>query len=110
MVVDDLDLLGIRAVPAETNPPLVVDPDRVLASPAAAQRLQPVARRQAEEGEFDGGIDELEFDDGPLPDVGGQATGPSGGPKPFRLTIGEAFDHLPALAVLSGIRQTDNIC
>ena len=95
MVIHDLDLLGIRAGPAKANPPLVVDPDRVLAAPAAAQRLQPVARWQAEEGEFDGGIDELEFDDGSLPDVGGQAPGAAGGPKPFRLTIGEAFDHFP---------------
>jgi len=44
MVVHDLNVKGIRTVPAEADAPLVVDADAVLARSAAFQRLQPVAR------------------------------------------------------------------
>src|SRR3569833_3323100 len=44
LIVHDLDRLG-AVVPSETDAPLVVDPDAVLARAVALQRLQPVARR-----------------------------------------------------------------
>ena len=44
MIVDDFRVIGVAIVPAETNPPLIIDPDAVLSQPVSAQRLQPVPR------------------------------------------------------------------
>jgi len=40
MVIHDLDVGGFAALPDETDPILVIDPDAVLASPVALERLQ----------------------------------------------------------------------
>jgi hypothetical protein len=45
VVVNDLNLLWASVGPPETDPPLVVDPDAVLAGSIALQLLQPVAGR-----------------------------------------------------------------
>ena len=39
VIVDDLDLLRIAVAPDEANAVLVIDPNAVLASPFALQRL-----------------------------------------------------------------------
>jgi len=44
MVVDDLDIFGVRAGPSETDAPLRVDSNAVLASTVAFQSFEPVAR------------------------------------------------------------------
>jgi hypothetical protein len=46
MVIHDFHLLRISAAPNETNPPLVIDADAVLAGTIAFQGFQPVARRR----------------------------------------------------------------
>lgn len=46
VVIDDLDLVYVSARPAQTNPPLVVDPDTVLCLAVALERLEPVSRRR----------------------------------------------------------------
>src|SRR3954453_3412561 len=47
VVVDDLDIGRTFLRPAEDDPPLVVDPDRITPGESAAQDLEPVARRHA---------------------------------------------------------------
>lgn len=47
MVIDNLDFMNIAIAPNETNTPLVVDPDAVLARSVPSQRLQPVTGRLA---------------------------------------------------------------
>jgi len=44
MVIDDFHIEGIAAVPAETNPPLVVDPNTELTRPCPLETLQPICR------------------------------------------------------------------
>jgi len=44
MVVDDLDLFGVRAGPSETGAPLRVDTNAVLAFTVAFQGFESVAR------------------------------------------------------------------
>ncbi len=61
VVVDDLDVSGICARPAETDPPLIVDPDTVLPGAIAFELLQSVTGRHAEIVERLGGIDGHEF-------------------------------------------------
>lgn len=75
MIVCDFDLLRVGSIPCETNAPLVIDANAVLTGTAAFQRLQSVARRQAEEGEFDRCIDQLEFDEGAALQIGWKAAG-----------------------------------
>jgi hypothetical protein len=48
VVIDDLDVVGIPAVPPETHPPPVIDPDTVLSLPVACQRFEAIARRGLE--------------------------------------------------------------
>src|ERR1700722_14516898 len=45
MIVDDLNLFGGAIAPDETNPPLVVDSDRVLSLAVALKRFEPIAWR-----------------------------------------------------------------
>jgi hypothetical protein len=45
-ITDDLDPLDAPIPPNEAEPPLVVDPNAVLARSAAAQSLQPVSGRR----------------------------------------------------------------
>lgn len=35
MVVDDVDFTGVIVLPQKTNPPLIIDADRVLSAPLA---------------------------------------------------------------------------
>lgn len=83
MVVNNLDLLGVGAGPTEANAPLVIDPDGVLSTAISFERLQMVARRQLEERQFDGSIDQLRFDEGALPAVARQVPGAPGDPQLF---------------------------
>ncbi len=75
MVIDNLDLFSVGASPGKADAPLVIDADAVLARPDALQRLEPVARREAEEGEFDGSVNQLKFGEGALLDIGGEDGG-----------------------------------
>jgi hypothetical protein len=42
MVIDDFNIVGVAAIPAETDPPLVVDPNTPLAIAVAGKLFQPV--------------------------------------------------------------------
>src|SRR5579862_768799 len=46
MIIDDLDRLGAVTAPHETNAPLIVYSDAVLAPATAFQGFEPVARRR----------------------------------------------------------------
>src|SRR6185369_12584034 len=48
VVINDLDVTGIIALPYKTNAPLLVDPDTMLPLPVAAQRLQIIRRRNTQ--------------------------------------------------------------
>lgn len=47
MIVDDFDRMSAVVMPDESDAPLAVDPNRMLAPAIASQSLQPVARRHA---------------------------------------------------------------
>src|SRR5688572_14827788 len=57
VIVDDLDVIRVSISPAETDPPLIINSDAVLADPAALQGFQPVARRHAQKIKRSSGID-----------------------------------------------------
>lgn len=93
MIVRDFDLLRVGSIPCETNAPLVIDANAVLTGTAAFQRLQSVARRQAEEGEFNRRIDQLEFDESAALHIRWKSAGANAAPEFFSLRIGKVPDH-----------------
>jgi hypothetical protein len=48
MVIGDLDIFGTLSRPSKADTVLVIDPDRVLASPILPQRLKPVSGRRSQ--------------------------------------------------------------
>jgi len=61
MIVRDLDLVGITMPPLKADPPLIVDPDAVLAGTVAGKLLQAVPGRHAEVVESLGGIEDQQL-------------------------------------------------
>src|SRR6185369_13676601 len=51
VVVNDLDVLRALGSPVETEAPLIVDPNRILALAIASEDLQPVARDRSKIGQ-----------------------------------------------------------
>ncbi len=93
MVIGDFYVLSIGSGPDETDAPLVVDADAVLAGATATQRFEPVAGRESQEGEFHRSVNELKFAERPLLDVGRKPARTSALPELLRLIVGEALDH-----------------
>ena len=57
MVVDDLNVMGVVALPAEANPKLVVDADAVLAETITGQLFESIGGRHLQIGEGRGRIE-----------------------------------------------------
>ena len=93
MVVGDFHVLSIGARPAEAEAPLVVEADGVLAAAIAPQGLQAIARRHAEEGQFDRGIEQLQLGQSSRPQGSRQAAGATGVPQLLGVAIGKTPDH-----------------
>lgn len=69
MIVDNLDVMGIAALPSETDPPLIIDAATMLALALALQRFKPIARRHGERLEERGGMDLHELAQRDAPDI-----------------------------------------
>jgi hypothetical protein len=70
VIIHNLDFMCAILTPDENDPPLAVDPDRMLASPVASQRLQAVAGWKAQILQPLGCIDRAQFPprrDGEIP-------------------------------------------
>jgi hypothetical protein len=93
VVVDDLDRMGIPILPHEANPPLIVDPDGMLAATFAAQRFQPIARRDPEVVQTACTIQQAQFSQGGGLNVAGQTPAPLARPNRRRSVIAEIDDH-----------------
>ena len=66
VVVGDFDFAGIATRPAETETPLVIDADAVLAGAFAFERFEPIAGRDPEVFKGVGTGKQVEFIDGVL--------------------------------------------
>jgi hypothetical protein len=92
MVVRDFDLVGVALAPGKTDSPLVVDPNAVLSLAVAAQPLQPVSRKHAENSKIIRCVEHGElpkrraFDGAKLPT--GLTT-----KEPLSLIASEGFDY-----------------
>jgi hypothetical protein len=61
MVVHNLHIVGVIVFPVETDPPLIIDADTVLALPVAGKRLKPVPGRDPEIRQRHRRIQQVEF-------------------------------------------------
>jgi hypothetical protein len=93
VVVDELDVLGAGVRPAEADPELVVDPDRVVAGSVALELLESVPRWESEVLETFGRVQLSKLALGHPLDVRPQAGDPMASPDLLRGRVREGLDH-----------------
>ena len=64
VIIDELNIVCVSALPGKADPPLDVYANTVASSPATLQRFQPVARRRAKIAEFPGVMQEQKLTSG----------------------------------------------
>jgi len=92
VVVHYLDLISVPITPYKAEPPLIVDPDSVLAFPVAAQRLQAVSGRRCQIAQLRGAVQLPELSAGSLLD-GSKAPARLPPMKPLGLRAPERPNH-----------------
>ena len=93
MVVADLDVVGVAVLEAETDSPLVVDGDGVLADSIALERMEPVTWRDPEELNLLSRVDRREFAQRTPRDVWGNSTRRAGHVEQLGLRVRKRLDH-----------------
>jgi len=93
VVVHDLDLVRIAAMPPEADPPLVVDPDAVLACAITAQPFQAVSGRHAKIVQSRRGIQHPELSQGHLLHPRSEPANRPPLEEPLGFPVPEALDH-----------------
>ena len=93
MIVDDLDVMRVSSEPAETDAPLIVDSDAVLASPVPGEFLKTVRRRDAEVEEARRGIKHDQFSEGNSLKVRRHSANPLPFEKALGVGVAKAADH-----------------
>ena len=97
MVVYDLDIVRIAIRPSEANPPLIVDPNAVLAGTIAFELLQPVPRWNAKVIEGFGSIDHSQLAEHGALHIGRIAADALAPEESLRVPVAKAPDHLRKL-------------
>jgi hypothetical protein len=93
MIVDDLEVICVAISPNEANPPLIVDPDAVLALPIRSKVLQPIARWCPEITEASGVLDLHELSVCHLDDVVRDPLDKAPLPGGLSRSVPERFNH-----------------
>jgi hypothetical protein len=93
VVVDNLDIARPSSMPSETDAPLVVDADRVLASAIALERLQPIPWWDFEVIESLRAVQETQLSQSDGLDFPRQATGDTATPDRHGPLVAKAADH-----------------
>jgi hypothetical protein len=106
VVIDDLNLVGISVTPSEADSPLIVDPDAMLASTAALQGFQPIARRHTQEVQRRRGIHLNQFSQCDPQQIRWKPPGGHAVEKSFRFLVGKALDHGLAISTKVSCNST----
>ncbi len=93
VVVNYFNLKRIIALPLETDAPLVIDPDTVLSRSIAAERFQPVPRRDAKRFKVRGRIEHKQLHGGRFLNVLRELLGEPSLKQSFRLSGSKSLDH-----------------
>ena len=89
----DLDVVRVAVIPPETDPPLTVDANAVLASTITSQALETIARWHAQVIDAGRGVQHPQLAQGGLVHVSSEAADPSTVEHLLRVTVPEALDH-----------------
>ena len=93
MIIDDFDIRCFSILPAEANPPLIVNPDRPLPDTIALQFLEPVARWHPQILDCRASINLIQFPHSDR-DYRGMAPRLARPPKFYRLAITNTTYHI----------------
>jgi hypothetical protein len=93
VVVNYFNLGRARVGPFETDPPLVVDANAVLAGPVAFQLLQAVTRRNPKIVEIHGSVEDEKFSEGDAGCEGVELADASAVPDRLGVIIAERPQH-----------------
>lgn len=97
MIIDNFHIFGSGGCPSETDAPLVVDPDAVLAFAAALQGFEPVCRGSAQIIQHSGIAEHAQLATRHGLDILRQAPGWRSAPDLFRFPVGKVPDHWPTI-------------
>jgi len=93
VVVNDLNVPRIATLPSETDPPLVVDPNAVLARAVTVQPFQAVARRYTEVVQLHRSIQHPELSQCHLAHPRSESASRAPVEETFCVPVAEALDH-----------------
>ena len=93
VIVAELDVERIAVLESEADPPLIVDRDRVLPRAVAFERVQAIARRDAQVGHCNRDMHRLELAQGPARHIRRDALRRAGPKERLRLAIREGLNH-----------------
>src|SRR5438094_536148 len=94
MIIDNLDIVRVAAAPFKTDTPLAIDPDAVLAFPAAFERLEAVAGRNDQIIQADSSVQNTQLRQSALLNVGRQLPGKFAIPNFIRFAVAKACNHM----------------
>ena len=97
MVVHNFHVQRIFALPAEANPPLVIDTDAVLPVPVALQRFKPISRWSAQILQAPGLVQQQQLSPSRPLNLRRQPPGRFVIEQPLSFRAGEAANQLPSL-------------
>jgi hypothetical protein len=72
-------------------PPLVIDPDRMLAVPVCLQSFKPIARGNTQIGEYPSLVQKTKLPQRDILNIGRKSSAPPAGPDQLCFRIGEAL-------------------
>jgi hypothetical protein len=93
MIIDDLDVKGMPFTPPERDPPLLVDPDAVLALSITLQSLELIRTWNRKVLQLSSRVQLLQLHQRPLLNVARNPLGVLATPNPLSLLASEGFDH-----------------
>ena len=101
MVVDDFDFMRGAILPDETDSPLTVDADAVLACSVTSEGFQAIARRNTEGVELGRCVQHQQLPPGRTLDVRREPTRPASSEQPLGLGVSEGANHGRMIALLT---------
>jgi hypothetical protein len=93
VVVNDLYIIGVAILPTETNAPLVIDTDTILAAPSTFEFLQSIARRYSQIGQCLSGVQRDELSQHTSEKICRKPPDWLAAEQALRVPIREAFNH-----------------
>jgi hypothetical protein len=86
-------MLRSSLIPDKADPPLIIDPNRMLSPTVHSECFEPIARGHSKIAEYPGLIQKTKLSKRDVLDISRQFSAPTAGPDQFCFGIGEALNH-----------------